>query len=180
MDKVVATEGMIYDTRVSAERLTVILDNSPSMTPYLPKLRNEISRDFAGAYFVEVGGCALTRSAAFPWFFCGPSSITNPFTPERHIPKVPTVAESPHSAYVGWTRDTAAALECMADLMKTDAIYWFCDFDDPTNDTEIREIARKILDQRVALYIHTLNKKPPTLLATLAEKSGGAVVRKRI
>jgi hypothetical protein len=68
----------------------------------------------------------------------------------------------------------------MADLMKTDAIYWFCDFDDPTDDFVITGIARKIIEQKVALYIHTLDKRTPKLLATLAEKSGGAVVRKRI
>ena len=82
--------------------------------------------------------------------------------------------------FIRWTRDAAAALECMADLMKTDAIYWFCDFDDPTEDSVIKEIARKILAQKVALYIHTLDNRAPKLLATLAEKSGGAVVKKRI
>lgn len=179
-DEIIRKDGMIFDTRVSAERLTVVLDNSPSMTPYLARLRDEITRDFSGAYFVEVNGCALNRNATYPWFYCGPSSITNPFTPERHIPKVPTIHESPHSTYIGWTRDTAGALECMVDLMKTDAIYWFCDFDDPDDDTIIKQIARKVLDQKTALYIHTLKKRPPKLLALLAEKSGGAVVRKRI
>ena len=179
-DEVIRKDGMIYDTRVTAERLTVVLDNSPSMTPYLPKLRNEISRDFSFAYFAEVNGCSLTRDASYPWFFCGPLSIANPFTPERHIPKVPTAEERPYSTYIGWTRDTAGALECMVDLMKTDAIYWFCDFDDSSSDDVIKSIARKILAQETKLYIHTLRKKVPTLLATLAEKSGGAVVRKRI
>lgn len=179
-DGIVAKEGMIYDTRVSAERLTVVLDNSPSMTPYLPKLRDEISRSFANACFVEVNGCALTRPAEAPWFYSEPTSASNPFSPERHIPKIPTLEERPHSRYISWTRDAAAALECMAELMKTDAIYWFCDFDDPADDLVIKQIARKILDQKAALYIHTLDKRAPKLLATLAEKSGGAVVRKRI
>lgn len=43
-----------------------------------------------------------------------------------------------------------------------------------------KEIARKIIAQSVKLYIHTLDKRTPKLLATLAEKSGGTVVRKRI
>lgn len=30
------------------------------------------------------------------------------------------------------------------------------------------------------LYVHTLNKRVPPLFATLAEKSGGRVVKKRI
>ena len=57
---------------------------------------------------------------------------------------------------------------------------WFCDFDDPTDDRVIKEIARKMIGQKVAIYIHTLDKRTPKLLATLAEKSGGKVVRKRI
>lgn len=180
IDEVIRKDGMIYDTRVTAERLTVILDNSPSMTPYLSKLRDEISRDFSFAYFAEVDGCSLTRDASYPWFYCGPSSNVNPFTPERHIPTVPTAAERPYSTYIGWTRDTAGALNCMVDLMKTDAIYWFCDFDDSTSDDVIKNIARKVLAQKTKLYIHTLRKRPPKLLALLAEKSGGAVIRKRI
>lgn len=180
IDKIPATEGMIYDTRISAERLTVVLDSSHSMTPYLPKLREEISRNFPPAYFVEVDGCALTEPAAAPWFYSAPTAVSNPFSPERHIPKVPTLEERPHSRFISWTRDAASALECMADLMMTDAIYWFCDFDDPTDDLVIKEIARKILARKVALYIHTLDKRVPKLLATLADKSGGAVVRKRI
>jgi len=179
-DEIIAKEGMIYDTRVSAERLTVVLDNSPSMTRYLPKLREEISRTFSNAYFVEVSGCALDRPAVAPWFYATPTPVSNPFSPERHIPKVPTLEEQPHSRFIGWTRDATGAMECMADLMKTDAIYWFCDFDDPTDDAVIKEIARKILAQKVTLYVHTLDKRPPTLLTALAEKSGGAVVRKRI
>lgn len=179
-DKMFPKEGMIYDTRVSAERLTVVLDNSRSMTPYLPKLRDEISRSFPSTYFVEVDGCALAQPADVPWFYSKPTPVMNPFSPERHIPKVPTLEERPHSRFISWTRDAPAALVCMADLMKTDAIYWFCDFDDPTDERVIKEIARKLIEQKVALYIHTLDKRTPKLLATLAEKSGGAVVRKRI
>ena len=179
-DEMLAKEGMIYDTRVSAERLTVVLDSSNSMKPYLSKLRDEISRSFSNAYFVEVDGCDLTRPAEAPWFYSKPTPVANPFSPERHIPKIPTLEERPHSRFIGWTRDAPAALICMADLMKTDAIYWFCDFDDPTDDRVIKEIARKLIELKVALYIHTLDKRTPELLATLAEKSGGAVVRKRI
>ncbi len=150
------------------------------MAPYLDAVRKEISRDFSGAYFVEVNGCQMERAAACPWFFAAASQWANPFAPERHIPKVPTVPDEPHSAFIRWTRDAPAALDCMVDLMKSDAIYWFCDFDDQTTDDLIKDFGRKLLAQKTKLFLHTLDKKPPTLLATLAEKSGGAVVRKRI
>jgi hypothetical protein len=173
-------EGRIYDSSVVASRLTVVLDRSRSMTPYLESVRKEITRDFAGAYFVEVNGCQMERMATCPWFFAAPSLWVNPFAPERHIPRVPTLDEKLHSTFIGWTRDAPAALECMVDLMKSDAIYWFCDFDDETTDDLIKAFAAKLLAQKTKLFIHSLDKKPPTLLATLAEKSGGAVIRKRI
>jgi hypothetical protein len=173
-------EGRIYDSILAAARLAVVLDNSRSMTPYLPKLREEISRDFPDAYFVEVNGCALHRPATCPWFFSGPTVWANPFSPERHIPKIPTMKDRPHSAFINWTRSATSALESMVDLMRADAIYWFCDFDDPTDDAIIREFARKVIDKKVKLFIHTVDKRAPELLATLAEKSGGKVVKKRI
>ncbi|MEK7951820.1 hypothetical protein [Luteolibacter soli] len=175
-----AKEGRIYDSTITAARLTVVLDSSPSMKPYLEALRKEITRDFAAAYFVEVDGCQLTRTAVVPWFFAAPVQGVNPFTPERHIPKIPSFEEQPHSTFIRWTRDAPAALSCMVDLMKTDAIYWFCDFDDPDRQDVIVEFGKKLLAQKAKLYAHTLDKKVPTLLATLAERSGGQVVRKKI
>ncbi len=173
-------EGRIYDSTFAAARLTVVLDNSRSMAPYLAKLREEISRDFPNAYFVEVNGCSMSRSATCPWFFSAPTVWANPYSPERHIPKVPTMAERPHSSFISWTRSATSALESMVDLMRADAIYWFCDFDDPTDDAVIRQFARKVMDKKVKLFIHTLDRRTPKLLATLAEKSGGKTVRKRI
>lgn len=173
-------EGRIYDSILNAARLTVVLDNSRSMTPYLDKLRQEISRDFPDATFVEVNGCSLSRPATCPWFFSAPTVWANPFGAERFIPKVPTLAERPHSAFISWTRSATSALESMVDLMRADAIYWFCDFDDPTDDTVIRQFARKVMDKKVRLFVHTLDKRTPELLATLAETSGGKVIKKRI
>lgn len=180
MAPMLARDGAIFDTRVSAERLTVVLDSSPSMTPYLAKLRTEISRDFAEAYYAEVSGCDLSRPAVASWFYSSPSPLSNPFSPDRHIPQVPTQKDRPHSMFIGWTRDAPAALSCMVDLMKTDAIYWFCDFDDPTNDNVIKEFAGKVGAGKTKLFIHTLDRKPPKSLVALAEASGGAVVKKRI
>ena len=172
-------EGKIYELEIAASRLTVVLDASPSMAPYLDRLREEISRDFPQTHFVEVDGCQLERPAEVPWFFAGHSPFVNPFMPSRHIPKVPVAEEWPYGQFVGWTRDCPAALECMVDLMETDAIYWFCDFDDPTRDEVIRPLARKIMDAKAKLYVHTLDKRPPALISQLAELSGGKVIKKR-
>ncbi|RYD45208.1 MAG: hypothetical protein EOP83_30995, partial [Verrucomicrobiaceae bacterium] len=42
-----AKDGHIFDSTITAARLTVVLDSSPSMKPYLEALRKEITRDFA-------------------------------------------------------------------------------------------------------------------------------------
>jgi len=68
----------------------------------------------------------------------------------------------------------------MVDLMQSDAIYWFCDFDDPHDDNVIRQIARNVRDKKARLYVHTLARRPPDLIKLLAEKSGGAVMKKRM
>jgi hypothetical protein len=173
-------EGKIYELEVSAERLTVVLDVSPSMRPYLDKLRIEIGRDFPQTHFVEVNGCQFEDPPQAPWFFCGHSPLMNPFKANRHIPLVPRLEDAPYSQYLGWTLDCPGAIECMVDLMESDAIYWFCDFDDPTDDKVIISTARKILAAKTKLLVHTLAKRPPKLLVELAERSGGEVIRKRI
>jgi len=67
----------------------------------------------------------------------------------------------------------------MNSLMKSDAVYWFCDFDDSTSEHIIKGLAREYLKNETRLYIHTLENRPPSLLVELAERSGGAVIRKR-
>jgi len=172
--------GTVFDQQITSGYLGVVLDNSPSMRPYIEKLREEISRDFSDAYYVEVSGCNLENKAVAPWYFAEPTTGINPFTPDRHIPAVPTYANNPWSTYIRWTRDATGALQCMSSLMKMDAVYWFCDFDDSTSDDIIKEIAREYMKNKIRLYIHTLAKRPPGLLIELAERSGGAVIRKRI
>ncbi len=181
-DRFPVINGRVYDTGISAGRLTVILDNSRSMSPYLAKLREEVRRDFDQAYFAEVSGCALDRVRHRPaaWYFSAPAGGVNPFTADRHLPAVPTPEERPHATYLGWTRDAEGALECMVELMHADAIYWFCDFDDPTEDEVIVRIGRKVLERQVKLFVHTLDRRPPALLAELVERSGGTVIRKRV
>lgn len=180
VEDLVAKGGTVYDTEVTAGKLCVVLDSSRSMTPYLVKLRAEISKDFADAYFVEVDGCDLKREAHSPWFFSAPREWINPFTADRHIPKVPSGNDAPYSTLMRWRRDAAGALDCMVDLMGSDAIYWFCDFDDPTDNEVIKKFGRNLLKKNVRLYVHTLGKRPPELIQELADRSGGKVIRKRV
>lgn len=179
-DSIEVKNGRVYDTSISASRLTVILDKSRSMTPYLEKLRKEIARDFSNAHIVEVDGCHLNRKDSCPWFYAAPVSGVNPFTPDRHIPRVPAGNQRPYSTFIRWTRALPSAIDAMTDLMHADAIYWFCDFDDKHDDEVIKRLARKIITKKIRLYVHTVNRRPPSLISLLAKESGGAVIKKRI
>lgn len=172
-------EGKIFDSSISSRRLGVILDNSRSMTPYLEKLRDEIAKDFNGCHIVEVDGCEFWQNGgSFAWFHTAPAAGINPFTPERHCPAVPQ--SGAHDAWADWTRDTMSAFAAMLINMNVDAIYWFCDFDDPVADAEIQKLGKVVLEKQAKLYVHTLSKSPPKLVDMLTERSGGKLIRKRI
>ena len=175
-----AKDGTIFDMEVRAGNLCVIMDNSRSMQPYLEKLREEILGEFGDAFIVECNGCDLSYPARAKWFHAEYVGDIDPFSPDRHIPEVPQWENAPYSRFISWTRDTPGALLCMSELMEADAVYWFCDFDDPVNEEVMAGIARNFMDRNVKLYVHTLDKRPPEMISLLAEKSGGEVIRKRI
>ena len=58
-EKTVASLGGI---KVNSKKLLVILDVSGSMTSYIPKLREEIAKNFKEAYLIEYNGCRLDRT----------------------------------------------------------------------------------------------------------------------
>lgn len=174
-------EGKIFDYSISSRKLGVILDNSDSMRPYLDKLRTEIERDFANCHTVEVDGCELTGEPIeghVPWFYAAPALGINPFTPDRHCPSIPQTEA--HFAWANWTMDAPSAFVAMTSLMGVDAIYWFCDFDDPISDAEVAILGKAILEKKIKLVVHTLNKNPPKSLAALVERTEGKVIKKRL
>ncbi len=190
--------GTVYETSINARNLGVILDNSPSMLPYLDKVRAEINRTFSGSYSVEVNGCEMWWSSGrSPWFYATARDTLNPFAPERHCPAVPQIEskddtaaarkkdpahyyEPPYQMMWNWKHDAASALLAMVQLMKVDAIYWFTDFDDDLAEETIKRIATPLLEAKVKLYAHTLKSPPPPLVKLLIERSGGQLIKKPI
>jgi len=172
--------GSVFGVNIDADRLGVILDNSHSMSPYLEKLKAEITNEFPNAYFVEVNGCQLTRTKSASWFYTSPIEDINPFQADRHIDKVPTWQEHPYSVFLEWKRDLFSAMVAVAELMKMDTIYWFCDFDDDTYDHIIKNLGQKLIAEDVTLYVHTLRKNPPKLMKMLVERTGGKYFKKRV
>jgi len=56
-------EGKILGNNIQAERLGVILDNSPSMQPYLDSLKTEIYKNFDNAKIMYAHGCQITTDS---------------------------------------------------------------------------------------------------------------------
>ena len=168
----------IFGLEVVATNLGVILDNSPSMREFLPALREEITSNFTESYFIEVRGSWVNSKADAPWFFAAPMEEDNPFDPKWWIPEVPSM--NFESTFRRWNRDNPSAIVALIELMKVDAIYWFCDFDDEEEDEAVARIAGPILENGVALYVHTVKNRPSKALEKLIEDSGGELIRKRM
>lgn len=190
----VMRSGTVYETSINSRNLGVILDNSPSMEPYLEKVRAEINREFSGSYMVEVNGCEMwSWGGACPWFYAEARNSINPFTPDRHCPSIPQIesksdaakrkgppAQPPYQMFWDCQHDATSALLGMVQLMKVDAIYWFTDFDDYANEAAVKMVAAPLLEGKIKLYAHTMKKAPAPLLKLLIEKSGGELIKKPV
>jgi hypothetical protein len=184
-------EGAIYGTKIKARRLGAILDNSPSMAKYLPALRKEIKHTFEDYPSVEIWGSFLTSNTTWDpdlkknvdqdtrWSTMVPGDGEDPFDPAWHLPPNLPKEEALHFYSIHSSRDNVSAILGMVELHKTDALYWFCDLKDDIADSAVKRIAEVILKNKVALYVHTVGRKPKGLLDLLVTKSGGAVLTER-
>lgn len=175
-----ALQAFIYEMDVQANQLGVIMDNSYSMTDYLPAVRAEITARFALAKFMEVNGCYLKTAnerwgPQGEWYYTVPPEHRNLFEPQWWLKEIPR--QDLHFHMIGWQRDTYAAMQAMAENMDIDAIYWFCDFDDTIEPKAIRNLEELLSKNKVRLYVHTVKSKPPAALATVIKNSGGSVTR---
>lgn len=186
---------------VTALRIGIILDSSPSMKPYADKLRTEILKDFPYAYFVEVDGCAISRlwtnfqdrtntfnvgrmrTHHCAWFFADPPKHLNPFDPKWHSPQSLTNLarrDELHYEWLNLSRSTYSAILSMSQLLEVDTIYWMSDFQD---DVE-REVSQAIVEQlkksKIRLYLHTLDKRPKSDWIKYSKASGGKYIRKKM
>ncbi len=166
-------KGQIFGTDIDAEQLGVILDNSGSMTPYLERLKEEISRDFSQAYTLEVKGCDIDETFDFPWYFCMSEIYGNPFHPALYISGIPQTVDFDMNDVRG---DVPSAFTAMIDIIQTDTIYWFCDFNGEYDYSMVKKLTKKILDADVTLFVHTSDEDPPKEIEKLVEKSGGKVI----
>ena len=191
----------IFGNDVTAIRLGVILDSSPSMKDVIPKLRESIAEKFHYSYFVEVAKCSLGKNLLVaqgfgretsidnynfhgcPWFFADPPKRANPFEEKWHSPRDLKSLSTVESCYPVWpslTRTPSSAFSAMINLLETDTIYWFSDFKDKVNEGFVKALCREMRKRKIRLYLVSNSKKPHELLITYAEISGGSYEKERV
>lgn len=63
-------EAKIFGNKITADKLGVILDVSPSMQPYLTQLKMEIRKNFPNAIIIPVEGCSVGSLSESTQAFC--------------------------------------------------------------------------------------------------------------
>jgi len=189
----------IFGGSVTAIRLGVILDSSPSMRPFLPTLRKTIKEIFDYSYFVEIDGCRLSRyygkmsntlgkeaprimqrESLVCWFFADPGLDQNPFLPEWHSPPKLNWGRHPYSEYLGLKRSGISSILALSNLLKVDTIYWFSDFQDSVDERTLKVLLFNLKAHKITLHLHTYDNRPPKDLVKYAKDSGGSYKRKKI
>ena len=127
--------------------LGVILDNSGSMTAYLPKLRKKIQEKFKKSAFIEVTGCSLYK------------------TDGEEIDEAEAM------------RSTVAAIKFLVNVKGADTIYWFSDLNDPQDEAALEELRFFFYKNLVTFYISSVGHKPSKELKNIIDESGGKVLR---
>lgn len=190
----------IWGDAITATRIGVVLDNSPSMTPHIARLRTEISQNFPYSTFVETDGCGLqdywfrlTKDAADSkisagrlnvplcrWFFADPPSNLNPFDQCWNAPSKINISEDDYAAWLTMARSTHSALLAMAETVQVDTIYWFSDFQDDAERALVKEVVKRLEKKKVRLYLVSVDDRPASDFVKYARKSKGGFERKRI
>ena len=127
--------------------LGVILDNSGSMTSYLPRLRKKIEDKFSKSAFIEVTGCNISSTQGM--------EITK------------------DNAASG----TVAAIKFLVNEKGCDTIYWFSDLNDGETPEGLEDLKDFLYKNFVTFYISSVGYKPSKELKEIIDDSGGKVLR---
>lgn len=196
----------VFGNAVTAGRIGVILDSSPSMEDEIDRLRKEITSKFKHNYVVEVAKCELNaqglrsflardvilgengnqfRVPAAPWFFADPPEGANPFLEKWHSPKKLNRGyalnrfDSCWFQIVRFRRSPISALLAMSELIEVDTIFWFSDFQDRVDRKFCEALVASFAQKKIRLYLVSNDKRPSKVLRDYAEESGGDYFDKR-
>jgi hypothetical protein len=199
MDTVEINTVEIFGNPITAGRIGVILDSSPSMKEEIIRLRAAIEASFTNHFFVEAATCELTgdrsggrlaQQCAFgdgriyssPWFFADPPAGMNPFEKDWHCPlrlMRSTDEEFLFREWVRLTRSPISAIFAMSGLLKVDTLVWYSDFQDADNTQFCKDLAKMLEKNGTRLYLVSHDERPNKALRDYADDSGGDYFDKR-
>lgn len=133
-------EGAIIDgIYIYSANLGVILDTSGSMTPHLESLRKDIDDNFSGTRYKECVGCSISNRTL--------SDLSRKLSSE--------------------SKDTVSFMFELIVVHKVDTIYWFCDLNDPIEESALRWIRILLKQGNTQFSVRSVNKKPTRELELL-------------
>lgn len=169
----------MFGREIKAKRLGVVLDISDSMEPFLGKVLDEVDQFAKGSVVVLIAGCGLTNppkggiqggqilrtsSSDFERYWRAGKmetyDVVRRFTFKRGDPissedLFRRLASRPQTYFIHYVGVTYAWLALLSDTVRqADALYWFSDFQDPVDFSQLDVVRENLLRRRQRLYIH--------------------------
>jgi len=168
----------MFGREIKAKRLAVILDVSSSMAPHLPRVIAELDKVARGSVVVLFPGCGLdsppkkglegeevyrTNGAEFErfWRMGGMASLADTRTfkfsrsdpiPSESIFELLSKRSQTHFVHYVGTGYTWTAL-LSEQVRQADALYWFSDFQDHVDFSQLDIVRENLMRRKQKLYI---------------------------
>lgn len=173
----------MFGRDLGAKRLAVILDVSTSMTPYLSDVVKEVDKVAKGSVVVCYFGCGLMRppknerveeriestgTAYFErfwriWHGMQPFSASKSelaairFSPRDPIPKddvYSMLRKRPYTYFADYNGIVYAWTALLSNQVRNaDALYWFSDFMDEVDDSQVKIVLENLKNRKQKLFI---------------------------
>ena len=189
----------LFGMQIKARRLAVVLDVSGSMASHLPRVLQEVDKVAKGSVAVLYYGCGLDKppprgldgDGVFPtsreefekfWRLYGGSyEAVRKFRIDRKeaIPNEEVfrvLSRRPQTYFIHNVGSSYAWLAVLSDQVRSaDALYWFADFQDPVDFSQIGIVRENLQARKQRLYIHayTRGSSFDQIKTQLVEKTSG-------
>lgn len=189
----------LFGMQIKARRLAVVLDVSGSMASHLPRVLQEVDKVAKGSVAVLYYGCGLDKppprgldgDGVFPtsreefekfWRLYGGSyDAVRQFRIDRKeaIPNEEVfrvLSRRPQTYFIHNVGSSYAWLAMLSDQVRSaDALYWFADFQDPVDFSQIGIVRENLQARKQRLYIHAYTRGTSfdQIKTQLVEKTGG-------
>jgi hypothetical protein len=192
----------LKDTR----KIAVVMDVSRSMTKYLPLVAKELDKVARGSPLVLYFGCGVKsppknledkvrkvsdeRFNKFWQYWEGKGdmqALRKDYAKLKYDPAVPMPLDAiyqqmmkrPNTHFIDFNGIQYASSALMSkEVMEADTIYWFADFMDAVDESEMEEVVKKLRNRKQKLYIHasTRGRSFEKVHNSMVKPLGGEVI----